>query len=78
MGLKNGILDQSAILLSRRGHLTVIDCDQGTRHWVPQPPVAEHDAAGSSPSNKPSILLVFSGTKAALAASSGFNGDDSI
>ncbi|MCB1125403.1 MAG: galactokinase [Verrucomicrobiae bacterium] len=26
LGLRNGILDQSAILLSRRDHLTVIDC----------------------------------------------------
>jgi galacturonokinase len=66
LGLQNGILDQAAILCSRRGHLTVIDCrafaddaraDQAIRTVPPSPalpPVA--------------ILIAFSGlTQAVLS-----------
>lgn len=56
LGLRNGILDQAAVLLSKRGHLTVIDCATG-RH--------EHVAAGSA--MRPfRIVLAFSGLRRAL------------
>jgi galacturonokinase len=43
LGLRNGILDQAAILLSRASNLTVIDCQQGTHELVALPPSApEH------------------------------------
>ena len=35
LGLKNGILDQSAILLSQKGFLTVIDCASATHELIP-------------------------------------------
>ena len=37
LGLRNGILDQSAILFSRRRHLTEIDCDTGSHRLHSQP-----------------------------------------
>ena len=37
LGLRNGILDQSAILLSRQGQLTWLDCATLQHHLVPQP-----------------------------------------
>lgn len=37
LGLKNGVLDQSAILLSREGHLTCVNCRHHT-HTVEAPP----------------------------------------
>ncbi len=43
LGLRNGILDQAAILLSRRNHLTVIDCKASTHDLIaPSPAQAEH------------------------------------
>ena len=56
LGLRNGILDQSAILLSRRGFLTHIDCKRMRHELIPQ--------ADSMPSF--AILIVFSGLKQAL------------
>jgi galacturonokinase len=58
LGLRNGILDQAAILLSQRGQLTYIDCL--TREYqLFRPP----------PDRFPfSILIVFSGLKRALTA----------
>ena len=56
LGLRNGILDQSAILLSRRDQLTYIDCQ--TRHHELIPAAA---VAGS-----PAVLIAFSGLKKAL------------
>jgi galactokinase len=35
IGLNNGILDQSSILLSTRRHLTVLDCDDSSYELVP-------------------------------------------
>ncbi len=56
LGLRNGILDQSAILLSRRGQLTFIDCL--TRSY---------QRYSTSPERLPfSILIAFSGLKKAL------------
>jgi len=58
LGLRNGILDQSAILLSRRGHLTHIDCRTTRHELIPQ--------AASMP---PFVILVaFSGLKQALVS----------
>lgn len=76
LGLKNGILDQSAILMSRSGPLTVIDCRvRKFKHvappWLDQ---AQAAAAGGSPGGHPfKVLLAFSGVRAALAAGSNFN-----
>ncbi len=58
LGLRNGILDQAAILLSRRGHLTWIDC--GTARYERLP------AALDLPPFR--VLLVFSGVRQALVA----------
>jgi galacturonokinase len=56
LGLHNGILDQAAILLSRRGRLTQIDCRLGRHESIPA-------AAGSPPFK---IVLAFSGMRKAL------------
>ena len=56
LGLRNGILDPAAILLSRRGHLTRIDCRTGRYERIPAP-------AGSPPFR---ILLAFSGLSRGL------------
>jgi galacturonokinase len=51
LGLRNGILDQAAILLSRRGHLTQIDCR-----------TSQHKLIAPAPAMLPfKILLAFSG-----------------
>jgi galacturonokinase len=56
LGLNNGILDPAAILLSRRGQLTVIDCATAGHELVRPPP--------AMPSWR--IMLAFSGLKRAL------------
>ncbi|MDZ7618158.1 MAG: galactokinase family protein [Patescibacteria group bacterium] len=56
LGLRNGILDQSAILLSRRDQLTYLDCQTRCHELIP--------AAADVPS--PAILIAFSGLKKAL------------
>ncbi|MBX6312337.1 MAG: hypothetical protein IRY99_05370 [Isosphaeraceae bacterium] len=56
LGLRNGILDQAAILLSRRGHLTRIDCASARHELIP--------AAPALPAFQ--ILLAFSGLRRAL------------
>lgn len=56
LGLRNGILDQSGILLSRENHLTLIDCATRNHQLV---------LAGAA-STSWSILLAFSGLKQAL------------
>lgn len=56
LGLRNGILDQAAILLSKRGFLTRIDC--ATSHY---------ERIAAPPSMPPfRLLLVFSGVEQAL------------
>lgn len=57
LGLRNGILDQAAIILSRRGQLTWIDCRTGRREWIPAP-------ADAPPFR---LLLAFSGINRTLA-----------
>ncbi len=62
LGLKNGILDQSTILLSQRGFLTVIDCARASHKLIPQ-----------SPDLQPfDILIAQSGLRDALV-STGYN-----
>jgi galactokinase len=56
LGLKNGILDQSGILLSRRDHLTVVDCATNQHKLVPT----------AQPAGTWSLVLAFSGLKQAL------------
>ena len=56
LGLRNGILDQAAVLLSRRGHLTRIDCRTSQHKLIP--------AAPEMPPFQ--ILLAFSGLRRAL------------
>ena len=60
LGLKNGILDQAAILLSQKGYLTCINCKTATHELIPQtmPPF--------------DILIAFSGLRKALVAT-GYN-----
>jgi galacturonokinase len=62
LGLRNGIMDQSAILLSRKDSLTVIDCKTHTHALVPR-------AATMPPF---SILLASSGVRQSLV-STGYN-----
>jgi galacturonokinase len=56
LGLRNGILDQAAVLLSRRGHLTWIDCRTAGHELIP--------AAPDMPPVK--IVLASSGLRRAL------------
>ena len=56
LGLRIGILDQSAILLSRRGHLAHIDCKTREHSLIPYPETAPPF----------SILIAFSGLQQAL------------
>ncbi|RUL87857.1 galactokinase family protein [Tautonia sociabilis] len=56
LGLRSGILDQAAILLSRLGHLTLIDCASGEHEHIPSP--------ASMPPFR--ILLAYSGLRRAL------------
>jgi galacturonokinase len=58
LGLRNGILDPSAILLSRRDHLTRIDCATVRFETIPRPASMPRFA----------ILIAFSGLKQALVA----------
>ncbi|MFH1568185.1 MAG: galactokinase family protein, partial [Gemmatimonadota bacterium] len=58
LGLRNGILDQSAILLSRRDQLTVIDCK-----------ARQHELAPAGSGMPPfAILIPFSGLTQALVS----------
>lgn len=62
LGLKNGILDQAAILHSRRDHLTRIECRTGVCEAVARDPDMPPFA----------ILVAFSGVRQALTAT-GYN-----
>ncbi|XP_059634497.1 galacturonokinase [Cornus florida] len=65
LGLKNGILDQSAILLSRYGCLTCMNC-KTKEHKLIHPPKLQK--------NHPfKILLACSGLKQALTSNPGYN-----
>ncbi len=58
LGLRNGVLDQSAILLSRSRHLTVIDCATLEHKLITQPAEMPPFA----------VLIVFSGLRRALVS----------
>ena len=62
LGLKNGILDQSAILLSQKGFLTVINCASASHELIPR----------SSAMPDFDILIAQSGLREALV-STGYN-----
>ena len=62
LGLKNGILDQSAILLSQKGFLTMVDCESATHELIPR--------ADTLPDFD--ILIAQSGLREALV-STGYN-----
>lgn len=58
LGLRNGILDQAAILLSRRGELTHLDCaTRVSQRFAPAPSMPPF-----------SLLIAFSGLRQALVA----------
>jgi len=60
LGLKNGVLDQSAIALARAESLTIIDCGSGDHRYVSQGEPFE-------------FLAVYSGVREPLTGSSRFN-----
>ncbi|KAM3394854.1 galacturonokinase isoform X2 [Capsicum galapagoense] len=71
LGLKNGILDQSAILLSSYGCLTFMNC-KTIKHKLIHPPEVQNNHEGER-GNAYKILLAFSGLKQALTTSPGYN-----
>lgn len=62
LGLNNGILDQSAILLSRRDHLTVIDCrsfaEGDSLHKTPTGPPAGIRLLPKAETMPPFLMLI--------------------
>ncbi|XP_011020106.1 PREDICTED: galacturonokinase [Populus euphratica] len=66
LGLKNGILDQSAILLSSHGFLTHMNCKTKEHKLVPSPKQGDFHKSYK-------ILLAFSGLRNALTNSPGYN-----
>uniref|UniRef100_A0A7C9F4F2 Galactokinase n=2 Tax=Opuntia streptacantha TaxID=393608 RepID=A0A7C9F4F2_OPUST len=71
LGLSNGILDQSAILLSRRGCLTFMDCKTKEHKLIRPQNLQVGYINGVHKSYK--ILLASSGLKQALTSNSGYN-----
>ncbi|XP_022753441.1 galacturonokinase [Durio zibethinus] len=71
LGLRNGILDQSAILLSSHGCLTYMNC-KTTEHKLIHPPkfLKDHEAELQKGYK---ILLAFSGLRQALTSNPGYN-----
>ncbi|XWS71016.1 hypothetical protein CRYUN_Cryun03dG0100800 [Craigia yunnanensis] len=71
LGLRNGILDQSAVLLSSHGCLTYMNC-KTTEHKLIHPPnfLKDHEA---EPQKGYKILLAFSGLRQALTSNPGYN-----
>ncbi|XP_059290459.1 galacturonokinase isoform X2 [Lycium ferocissimum] len=79
LGLKNGILDQSAILLSSYGCLTCMNCKvmrlphvQTINHKLIPSPKVQNNHEGEL-GNAFKILLAFSGLKQALTTNPGYN-----
>lgn len=70
LGLKNGILDQSAILLSSYGCLTCMNC-KTKEHKLVHPPKFQNHETGIKKAYK--VLLAFSGLKQALTSNPGYN-----
>lgn len=71
LGLKNGILDQSAILLSKYGCLTCMNC-KTKEHKLINPPKV-HSKLKTETKKSYKILLAFSGLKQALTTNPGYN-----
>ncbi|XP_071729717.1 galacturonokinase isoform X1 [Rutidosis leptorrhynchoides] len=71
LGLKNGILDQSAILLSSYGCLTFMDCKTKLHKLIHPPKVEMEKNDDTKKAYK--ILLAFSGLKQALTTNLGYN-----
>nr|KJB53701.1 hypothetical protein B456_009G002000 [Gossypium raimondii] len=71
LGLRNGILDQSAILLSSQGCLTYMNC-KTTEHKLIRPPKFLEDQE-AEPQKGYKILLAFSGLRQALTNNPGYN-----
>ncbi|KAH6779245.1 galacturonic acid kinase [Perilla frutescens var. hirtella] len=70
LGLKNGILDQSAILLSSYGCLTCMDCKTKEHKLIRSPDLNENLNVIEKQFK---ILLAFSGLKQALITNPGYN-----
>ncbi|KAK4853362.1 hypothetical protein QYF36_007922 [Acer negundo] len=68
LGLRNGILDQSAILLSSYGCLTCMNCKTKEYKLIPQQKFQENHKKKSY-----KILLALSGLKGALTNNPGYN-----
>ncbi|KAL1817427.1 hypothetical protein DCAR_0521856 [Daucus carota subsp. sativus] len=71
LGLKNGILDQSAILLSRYGCLTCMNCKTKEHKLINPPKVQSNLKTETKKAYK--ILLASSGLKQALTTNPGYN-----
>lgn len=71
LGLRNGILDQSAILLSSYGCLTCMNC-KTKEHKLIRPTNFQEDRE-TEVQNAYKILLAFSGLKQALTTNPGYN-----
>ncbi|XP_075509593.1 galacturonokinase-like isoform X1 [Primulina tabacum] len=71
LGLKNGILDQSAILLSSYGCLTCMNCKTKEHKLVRAPDM--NSRCNIRMNKKFKILLAFSGLKQALTTNPGYN-----
>ncbi|GLJ10589.1 hypothetical protein SUGI_0131200 [Cryptomeria japonica] len=71
LGLKNGILDQSAILLSQKKCLTCIDCKSKDYKFI-LPPISNGNSNNEELESY-KILLAFSGVKHALSSKPGYN-----
>ncbi|KAI0488691.1 hypothetical protein KFK09_028530 [Dendrobium nobile] len=71
LGLRNGILDQSAILLSKYGYLTLMDCKTKEHTFVSSSML--NGTKSSERANKYKILLAFSGAKHCLKDNPGYN-----
>ncbi|XP_021891428.1 galacturonokinase [Carica papaya] len=71
LGLKNGILDQSAILLSSYGCLTYMDCKTKEHCLIHPPKLLKDNKTEFQKAYK--ILLAFSGLRQALTTNPGYN-----
>ncbi|XP_049936549.1 galacturonokinase isoform X2 [Nymphaea colorata] len=71
LGLENGILDQSAILLSRSGCLTCMNCKTKEYSLTPLPKEEGNPDVKGQTTFK--VLLAFSGLRHALPSNPGYN-----
>ncbi|KAK8914056.1 Galacturonokinase [Platanthera zijinensis] len=72
LGLRNGILDQAAILLSKYGYLTLMNCKTKEHTFVCSSSML-HWNKGFDGANQHKILLAFSGAKHCLRDNPGYN-----